>query len=81
MPAVTILHVESGESFTMQDTLLSTPAVSTVNAEEGTVYRDSSNSINTLSGVFLHALPGANHFKYTGNAGTVKIKYTGRWFV
>lgn len=81
MPALTILHTESGESFTMQDTLLSTPAVATVNSEEGTVYRDSSNSINTLSGVFLHAFPGENHFKYTGNAGTVKIKYTGRWFV
>lgn len=81
MPAVTIYHVESGKSFTMQDTLLSTPAVAAVNAEEGTVYRDSSNSINTLSGVFLHALPGTNNFRYTGNAGTIKIKFTARWFV
>lgn len=81
MPAITILHVESGESFTMQDTLLSTPAVAIVNGEEGTVRRDTANSINTLSGLFLHALPGTNIFKYTGAAGKVEIIYTGRWFV
>lgn len=81
MPAITILHIESGESFTMQDTLLSTPAVATVNGEEGTVRRDAANSINTLSGLFLHALPGSNTFKFTGAAGKVEIIYTGRWFV
>lgn len=81
MAALTMLHVESGQSFTMQDTLLSTPAVSTVNGEKGTVRRDTSNSINTFSGIFLHALPGNNTFKFTGAAGRVDIIYTARWFV
>ena len=81
MPAITIVHVESGYSFTVQDTLLTNPAALTVNAEEGTVWRDSANAINTFSGLFLHALPGANTFKFTGAAGIVELKYTGRWFV
>jgi hypothetical protein len=81
MAAITVLHVESGQSFTMQDTLLSTPAVSIVNAATGTVRRDVANSINTFSGIFLHALPGTNTFKFTGAAGQVDITYTARWFV
>jgi Phage tail protein. len=81
MAALTMLHVESGQSFTMQDTLLSRPAASTVNADTGTVRRDAANSINTFSGIFLHALPGNNTFKFTGAAGRVDIIYTARWFV
>ncbi len=81
MAAVTVLHIESGQSFIMQDTLLSTPAVSTVNGEAGTVRRDTANSINTFSGIFLHALPGSNTFKITCATGQVDITYTARWFV
>lgn len=81
MAAITVSHDESGQEFTMADTLLSTPAVSVINAEAGTVRRDAGNSINTFSGTFLHALPGINTFKFTGDAGTVAIAYTARWFV
>ena len=81
MAVITVLHVESGQSFTMQDTLLSTPAIATVNGEAGTVRRDTSNSINTFSGIFLHAMPGTNTFKITCAAGKVDITYTPRWFL
>lgn len=81
MPAITIEHVESGYSFNVQDTLLTNPAALTVNGEEGTVWRNSDNAINTFSGLFLHAQPGSNTFKFTGAAGTVELRYTGRWFV
>lgn len=81
VPSITITHVESGQSFALKDTLLTNPAVAVVNAEVGTVRRDTGNSLNTFSGVFLHALPGANIFKYTGAACKVDIAFTARWFV
>jgi len=81
MPEIIIGHVESGQSFTLADTVLATPAVAVVDAKKGTVYRDANNSINTLSGLFLHALPGSNTYKVSCAAGRVDISYTGRWFV
>ena len=81
VPSITITHVESGQSFTLKDTLLTNPAVAVVNAETGTVRRDTGNSLNTFAGIFLHALPGSNTYKYTGAACKVDITYTARWFV
>ena len=81
VPSISITHVESGQSFALKDTLLTNPAVAVVNAEVGTVRRDTGNSLNTFSGVFLHALPGSNIFKYTGAACKVDIAFTARWFV
>lgn len=81
VPDITVLHVESGESFTLKDTLLTAPAVAVVNGESGIVRRDTGNSINTFSGLFLKALPGANTFKYTGTACRVAVSFTARWFV
>lgn len=81
VPSISITHVESGQSFTLKDTLLTNPAVAVVNAETGTVRRDTGNSLNTFAGIFLHALPGYNTFKYTGAACKVDITYTARWFV
>jgi hypothetical protein len=78
---ITIKHVESGESFSLTDSLLTAPAVAVVNAEEGTVRRDEGNSLNTFKGVFLHALTGTNTYKYTGDACNVTITYTDRWYV
>jgi hypothetical protein len=45
------------------------------------VWRDKANSINTFSGQFLHVKPGKNLFYYTGDAGTIEISFTNRWFV
>ncbi|MHC1714947.1 MAG: phage tail protein [Acidaminococcaceae bacterium] len=81
VPSIAITHVESGQSFTLKDTLLTNPAVAVVNAETGTVRRDTGNSLNTFAGIFLHALPGSNTFKYTGAACKVDIAFTTRWFV
>lgn len=78
---ITIKHVESGESFTLRDTLLTAPAVSVVNAEAATIRRDGGNSINTFAGLFLHALPGVNHYQYTGAACNITIAYTRRWLM
>jgi hypothetical protein len=81
MPDISIVHVESGESFRLRDTLLTAPAAAVVNGETGTVRRGSANSLNTFSGLFLHAAPGRNTYKYTGSAGEVDIQFTERWFV
>ena len=80
-PDITIVHKESGQSFTLKDTLLTNPAVAVVNGESGTVRRDTGNSLNTFSGLFLYALPGLNTYKYTGAACDISIEYTGRWFI
>lgn len=77
---ITVFHRETGEHFDLNDTLLTNPAVATVNAELGTVRRDKSNSLNTFSGIFLHAKPGSNTFLYTGAACKITIEYTSRWF-
>ncbi|MEG0798694.1 MAG: phage tail family protein [Acidaminococcaceae bacterium] len=81
VPSVVITHVESGQAFRLTDTLLTYPAVAVVNAEAGTVRRNTGNSLNTFSGIFLHAFPGSNTFKYTGAACKVDIAFTARWFV
>jgi hypothetical protein len=81
MPEVTIWHQEAQEKFVMTDALLSKPAISIVNGKTGTVWRDNGNAINTFSGQFLHAKPGANLYLYTGGAGTIEITFTNRWFI
>ena len=80
LPAVKIQHVESGQEFTMTDTVL-VNKTAVIDGEQGTVRRGEDNSINTFSGLFLHALPGSNTLKYTGKACTLEIVYTPRWFV
>lgn len=81
MSSVTVWHQEAKEKFVMTDALLIKPAAAIVNGKDGTVWRDNANSINTFSGQFLHAKPGANLLLYTGGAGTVEITFTNRWFV
>lgn len=80
LPFVKILHVESGQTFTMADTVL-VGKTAIINGELGTVSRGIDNSINTFSGVFIHAMPGANTLKYSGKACTLKVTYAPRWFV
>ena len=82
MHDITITHVESGEFFKLKDTLLTDPANVIVNGQAGTVRRvdnNAGNSLNTFSGLFLHALPGRNTYMYTGAAGTIEIAFEERW--
>lgn len=79
--SIMLVHSQTGKSMQLRDTLLTSPAVSVVNAETGTVYRDMSNSLNTFSGIFLHAVPGTNTLKYTGSPCNIEIAFTARWFV
>lgn len=81
MSKVTVWHQEAKEKFTMTDALLIKPATAVISSKNGTVWRDNANSINTFSGQFLHARPGANLLLYTGGAGTIEITFTNRWFV
>ncbi len=78
---ISVWHQEAVEKFTLNDSLLISPATCTVNGKEGTVWRDSANAINTFGGTFLSAKPGANHFYYTGGAMTIEITFTNRWFI
>lgn len=80
-PDIEISHKESEESFTVKDTLLTSPAIAVVNGETGTVRRNEGNSLNTFSGLFLKALPGQNTYVYRGSECTVGITFTARWFV
>lgn len=81
MPSVTIWHEETKKQFRLSDALLISPRIATVNAKEGTVWRDEANSINTFSGQFLSAVPGKNTLYYTGGAGRLEICFTNRWFL
>lgn len=81
MDKIHIYHKEAKEEFRLSDALLIAPATATVNGEDGTVWRDKANSINTFSGQFLHARPGKNTFYFTGGPGTIEILFTNRWFV
>lgn len=78
---ILITHEQTGQSFTLKDALLSHPAQATVNAEMGTVRRDNANSLNTFSGLFLHAEPGKNKFFYSGGKVKISVQYTARWLV
>lgn len=81
MAKIHIYHKQAQEEFSLSDALLIAPATVTVNGDAGTVWRDKANSINTFSGQFLHVKPGKNLFYYTGDAGTIEISFTNRWFV
>jgi len=82
LSSIKLVHTESGEVMQIADSLLTNPAVLVVNGELGTVRRDSNNDINTFTGIFLHALPGNNHYMLTTNgACQFKIQYTARFFV
>lgn len=81
MDKIHIYHKQAQEEFSLSDALLIAPATVTVNGDAGTVWRDKANSINTFSGQFLHVKPGKNLFYYTGDAGTIEISFTNRWFV
>lgn len=77
--ADTVQNIEFSEAQT--DALLSYPHKVRIDGNVGTVRRDNDNSINTFSGVFLHALAGRNEFKFTGSAGRISIIYRSRWFI
>ena len=81
MAKIHIYHKQAKEEFRLSDALLIAPATVTVNGDAGTVWRDKANSINTFSGQFLHVKPWNNLFYYTGDAGTIEISFTNRWFV
>lgn len=79
MNDITITHIESGYSMRITDTLLTKPATLIVDTKAGTVRRGAYNAINTFSGQFLTAQPGENTYKFTGAAGTIKIRWRDRW--
>lgn len=81
MPAITVWHAETKKQFKLSDALLITPAFTVINAKEGTVWRNTSNSINAFNGQFLQAIPGKNTLYYTGGSGRLEIAYTNRWFI
>ena len=81
MPAITVWHEETKKEFRLSDALLTAPAFTVVNAKEGTVWRNTANSINAFNGQFLQAVPGKNTLYYTGGAGKLEITYTNRWFI
>ncbi|MBP2653357.1 MAG: hypothetical protein H6Q73_926 [Firmicutes bacterium] len=50
-----------------------------INSTDGTVELNGDNTINYLTGTFMHLVPGDNIFTYTGGACTIKIDYPVRW--
>lgn len=79
MADVTFRHIESGKTMRVADTLLTNPAVLTIDTKAGTVRRDANNAINAFSGHFLTAKPGTNTYEIKGSAGKVVIRWRDRW--
>ena len=78
--AVTVTNeTDSGRQFSLADVQLISGQTTVVNAALGTVYRDTSNTINTFSGAFLSLLPGENIITYTGGNCVLTLGYTPRW--
>lgn len=81
MANINVTHEESGNQMTITDALLTSPAILTVNSKDGTVWRDTNNSINSFSGQFLYAVPGINHFRISCDSGIVTVTFTNRWYL
>lgn len=79
MADVTINHTDTGRGMRVADTLLTAPAVLTIDTKAGTVRRDANNAINAFSGQFLIAKPGPNTYEIKGSAGKVVIRWRDRW--
>lgn len=78
--AVTVTNeTDSNRQFALADVQLVAGQTAVVNAALGTVYRGTSNTINTFSGSFLSLLPGENTITYTGGNCTLTLGYTPRW--
>lgn len=72
-------ETDSNRQFALADVQLVAGQTAVVNAALGTVYRGTSNTINTFSGSFLSLLPGENTITYTGGNCTLTLGYTPRW--
>lgn len=79
MADVTINHTDTGRVMRVADTLLTAPAVLTIDTKAGTVRRDANNAINAFSGQFLTAKPGTNTYEIKGSAGKVVVRWRDRW--
>ena len=79
MADVTINHTDTGRVMRVADTLLTAPAVLTIDTKAGTVRRDANNAINAFSGHFLTAKPGTNTYEFKGSEGKVVINWRNRW--
>ncbi len=79
MADVTINHTDTGRVMRIADTLLTAPAVLTIDTKAGTVRRDANNAINAFSGQFLTAKPGTNTYEIKGSAGKVVVRWRDRW--
>lgn len=77
---ITVRHVETGKIMRVADTLLTRPAMLTVDTKAGTVRRDTYNAINAFSGHFLTAKPGTNNYEIKGSSiGKIVIQWRNRW--
>lgn len=74
-----LLSVGRKESLVISDTMLTPESTMVINGENGTVYRDSSNAINTMTGTFISLDPGKNILRYKGASGLLSIEYRARW--
>ena len=72
-------ETDNNRQFSLADVQLVAGQTAVVNAALGTVYRGTSNTINTFSGSFLSLLPGLNTITYTGGNCTLTLGYTPRW--
>jgi phage-related protein len=70
---------DDGRKFEYEDANFVTGATLTVNGEDGTVYLNTSNTLNFYSGAFLRLLPGSNSLVYTGGLATITLSWRNRW--
>lgn len=77
---IEIIHNQEN-TMTLTDSTLTNPSVCTINGTNGTVYRDSTNNINTFDGNFLEIEPGDNEYQYLGAKAILTFTFTPRWFI
>lgn len=72
-------ETDGGRQFILSDVQLVDGQTAVINSALGTVYRGTSNTINTFSRSFLSLLPGENVITYTGGNCVLTLGYIPRW--
>lgn len=82
MPKISVEHEQTGNSFTLSDSLLVLPKHVTVDTKTGRVLRNGlDNAVNAFDGQFLTLSEGANTYNITSKPGTIKIIYLERFLI
>lgn len=79
-PDITLTNLtDNNRSFRYADVQLVAGQSVVIDCQQGTVYRNGMNGLNSFAGSFLRLLPGDNQITYSGGNCTITIAYPKRW--